>query len=81
MVELVPKVHKVIKDNLELTQVKVHKELQVHKVLRVLLGQQVLKVEHQPMQFLNMVLLYGLVQQTQFQMVGHYVMDQTVHQI
>ena len=73
------KVHKDIKDNLELMQVKVLRVLQVLKVLQVHRDQQVHKVVHQPTQFQQVELLYGLEQQTQFRLVGCYVMVQIAH--
>jgi len=73
----------VLKDNLELMLVKVLKELLVLKVLEVQVEHLVLKVllDQLFMQFLKVVSSFGLVQQTQYQVVGFYVMDQTQLQI
>ena len=70
--------HKVTRDNQELTQVKVPKVLLEHKVTKDI---RVTKVDYLPLQFLQVVSLYGLVQQMLFQVVGYYVMVRTAHQI
>ena len=92
------KVLKVIKDNQELTQVKVLRVILEHKVtrdnqgptlvkvLKVLLEHKVLKdirvikVDYLPLQFLQVVLSYGLVHQMLFQVVGYYVMVVIIRQ-
>ena len=69
--------HKVTRDNQELMLVKVHKVLLEHKVTK---GIRVTKVDYQHLQFLQVVLSYGLVQQMLFHLVGYYVMVQITHQ-
>ena len=69
--------HKVIRDNQELMLVKVHKVLLEHKVTKDI---RVTKVDYLPLQFLQVVLSYGLVQRMLSLMVGYYVMALTTHQ-
>ena len=58
-------------------------DLEVLEVIRVRREKLVLKVllDQLFMQFLKVVSSFGLVQQTQYQVVGFYVMDQTELQI
>ena len=62
-----------------LKDIKVYLEMQplVLKVIRVIKD---IRVVYQLMQFLQVVLSYGLVQQIKFRLVGYYVMVVTAHQ-
>ena len=95
-VRLVPQVHKVHKVILVEEDQLVHKETLVRlelKVPLVLVVEQVLKepqvhrvhkdikVDFLPMQFRQVVLSFGQVQQMLSHLVGYYVMDQIAHLI
>ena len=74
MQQQVLKEHRVIKVLQVLKDLVVQEEHQVHRVLKDI------RVVYQLMQFLQVVSLYGLVQQMRFQVVGYYVMDRIIHQ-